>query len=188
MTDCGTIIVNCPEITCAADLQAAWTALCTEINSALDQLKACIESYELPECDITVMKDDLVADPLDCNMINFVGITYGAEGAICQLPYPSEGVVFRNGVGITAQPMGESYGWQSVAVVFATPFPTGCYTAHVQITSVGDVGHTGIQVGMFYEPIVQDDSITANGFTVWFKSDEFGASDYVYFRYLASGY
>jgi len=188
MADCGTITISCPEITCEADLQVAWTAMCTEVQSAIDQLKACIESYELPECDITVMKDDLVEDPLDCNMVDFTGIVYAAAAGVCQLPYPSEGVVFRKGTGMTALPMGETYGWQSVAIVFATPFPTGCYAPVVQITSVGTVSHLGVQVGMFYAPIIQDDSITANGFTVWFKSDEFAGSDYVYFRYFASGY
>lgn len=137
MADCGDITISCPEITCQADMQAAFTELCQEAQTAIDALKACIESYELPECDICAMKDDLVDCPIDCDMVDFTGITYGDEAGVCQLPYPAQvsDLQFRYGNAITAQ-NNERCGWHYDDIAFDTAFDTQCLGVFISPTAM----------------------------------------------------
>ena len=189
MADCTSPTLSVPDLTCASDLPTWATALVAAMQAAIDHVVGCIQDFEYPTCDICVLKDDLVNCPLDVDMIDFTDIVYADEGGIGVLPNPPGQMEHRYGTAQTPLPMGEEFGWQSVAVVFSTPFPTTCHQVDVQVTVADPVWTemTGPQVARLYHPIVQEDSITAAGFTVWFKSDEFGSLDYITFRYKAIG-
>ena len=189
MADCTSPTLSVPDLTCTSDLPTWATALVASAQAAIDHVVGCIQDFEYPQCDICVIKDDLVNCPLDVDMMDFTDIAWADDGGIGVLPYPPGQMEHRYGTAQTPLPMGEAFGWQSVAVTFSTPFPTICHQVDVQVTCAGPVWTvtTGIQVAMLYHPIVQEDSIGVTGFVVWFKSDEFGASDYITFRYKAVG-
>lgn len=184
MADCGEIVINCPDLTCEADIASKWAELCTELQSAIDQLKACIESYECPECDICVIKDDLVDCPLECTMVNFSGVAYGDVGGVCQLPYPTRaGLDFRHGVTTTGTKVSQC-SWISHPVVFDIPFDTICYGA-APVTAA--VGSGEIPVGEVTY-VIRDE--TKTGFTAWVMlgtCEDAEAEKYVTFKYLAWG-
>ena len=136
MADCGEITITAPTVTCESDLQTAFTEMAQQNQSAIDQLKACIESYELPECDICVLKDDLVDCPLDCDMIDFSGIQWGDEGDVCQLPYPNN-LVYRTGTETIDDLDGQDSDWPLFTFTFDTPFDTQCLGVFISFTAIG---------------------------------------------------
>ena len=192
MADCTSPTLSVPDLTCTSDLPTWATALVASTQAAIDHVVGCIQDFEYPTCDICVLKDDLVNCPLDVDMMDFTDIVYADEGGIGVLPNPLGGVEHRYGTGRTALAFDEDDPWQSVVVTFSTPFDTECNIAVVQITSVHKpwTVTSGVQVARIHSPIVQEDSITANGFTVWFKSDEVvdeADEEWVTFRYVAIG-
>jgi len=186
MSDCDTPTIDLPEITCIADLRTWGTQAESAIQAAVDHIIGCIQDFEIPEMDILKAKDDLVEDPLDCDMINFEGITYGDEGGVCQLPLPPTlgDYEFRHGTGLMTPAYGDA--WMSTAIVFSTPFTSECLVMLPVVTASGGCP-SGVNVdGNDYAIIVQEDKITANGCTVWIYRE--GDEDCtVSFRYFAIG-
>ena len=191
MADCDGYALPVPEITCASDLETWANTLVNELQNAIDHVIGCIKEFEYPECDICALKDDLVNCPLDCNMIEFTGVTYGEEAGVCRLPSPIGGLQPRYGSGITAVAIDSGSDWTvgAVDIVFDTPFDTECVFAKVQITSCHQVVTTptpGPNCGRHYHQIVQEELITKTGFRVMFKTIETD-DHWVTFRYIAWG-
>jgi hypothetical protein len=204
MADCDGYALPVPEITCASDLETWANTLVNELQNAFDHVIGCVKDSEYPECDICVLKDDLVSCPLECNMVDFAGVTYGEEGGPGQLPSPIGGLQPRYGCGVTEyctvpELIDVNSPWQigTFDVTFDTPFDTECVYAKVQITSCHEVITTptpGPNLGRHYHPILQEELITKTGFRVMFKTQEpevVGPGElgghYVTFRYLAWG-
>lgn len=187
MADCDIPTIDLPEITCIADLRTWGTQAESAIQAAIDHVVGCIQDFEIPEMDILKAKDDLVEDPLDCDMINFEGITYGDEGGVCQLPLPPNlgDYEFRTGTGLITPAY--SNAWRSTAIVFDTPFTSECLCVNPVVTaSLGCPSGVNVD-GDNYSIIVQEDSITANGATVWIYRSDFDNECTVSFRYFAIG-
>lgn len=193
MADCDTFVFSLPEITCVADLRTWGEQADAAIQAAIDHVIACIQDFEIPDLDICVSKDDLVECPIDCDMINFAGVTYAGEGGVCQLPLPPNlgDYEFRTGTGLITPPYGDA--WSSTAIVFDTPFTSECLCVNPVVTRVygcipEGCGPSGVDVeGNDYAIIVQESSITSAGATVWIYREHFGCDCNVFFRYFAIG-
>lgn len=187
---CEEFSLELPELTCVSDVQAFLAAFVLTMQAGLDHIIACVNNIELPVLDICVSKDDLVECPLDCDMINFEGATYGVEGGVCQLPLPPNlgEFEFRAGTGLITP--GYSNAWSSTAVVFDTPFSNECLCMNPVVTRVfGDECPSGVDVeGNDLAIIIQEGEITANGCTVWiYRADGNNRNCQVFFRYSALG-
>lgn len=187
MADCDTVVISLPEITCLADLKTWGTEAETVIQAAVDHIVGCIQDFEIPQLDICVSKDDLVECPLDCDMINFEGATYGETGGVCQLPNPPNlgDYEFRHGTGLISPAYGDA--WRSTAIVFSTPFSSELL--HVSVTVTASLGcPSGVNVdGNDYAIIVQQDAMTVNGCTVWIYREDISDDCTVAFTYFAIG-
>ena len=187
MADCDTFVFSLPEITCVADLRTWGEQADAAIQAAIDHVIACIQDFEIPQLDICVSKDDLVECPLDCDMINFEGATYGEEGGVCQLPLPPNlgDYEFRTGTGLMTPAYGDA--WSSTVIVFDTPFTSECLCVNPVVTaSLGCPSGVNVD-GNDYAIIVQEDKITTTGCTVWIYRADFDNDCTVSFRYFAIG-
>jgi len=197
MADCTSPTLSVPDLTCTSDLPTWATALVASAQAAIDHVVGCIQDFEYPQCDICVLKDDLVNCPLDVDMMDFTDIAWADEGGIGVLPYPPQAgdYEFRSGVGETTDRVCETgctvadsiAGWAYVAIVFATPFPSTC--VHVSVTPYDSFDCNGGICGDAYQiraPWVINKSTT--GCTVLIKGDEFAKSSKIRFTYLAAGY
>lgn len=187
MADCDIPTIDLPEITCVADLRTWGTQAESAIQAAIDHIVACILDVAIPEMDICAAKDDLVECPLDVDMINFEGIGWGDEGGVGQLPLPPNlgDYEFRHGTGLITPAY--SNAWRSTAIVFSTPFSSECLVMLPVVTaSLGCPSGVNVD-GNDYAIIVQEDTITANGCTVWIYRDDFDNECTVSFRYFAVG-
>lgn len=179
MADCDTPTLSVPVLTCAADLPNWATQLVASMQAAINQAIGCIQDFEYPECDICVLKDDLVNCPLDVDMIDFTDIAWADDGGIGVMPYPTQaGLDFRYGTGTWVN---VTDGWVSVAIVFDTPFANEAYgiTIQPQLYSEG----TG-----FYQTYNSHvTALTVNGATVWIIMAEADEDRDLPFYYLAWG-
>ncbi len=132
MADCDGYALPVPDINCFSDFEAFAQALTNTLQAAMDHIVGCVNDFQYPECDICVLKDDLVSCPLDCNMIDFEGITYGATGDVCRLPLPTGGLQTRSGTGISDHRIVDAEEGVSVSVVFDTAFDTECVHVDIQ--------------------------------------------------------
>jgi len=184
MADCTAPTLSVPDLGCFDNPQTWAGSLVTELQSAIDHMVGCIADFEYPQCDICVMADDLIACPLVANMIDFSAVTWAEDGEQGVMPYqPNVGDdTFRYGSG-TITP-GYRNSWDSVAVVFSTPFPASCHVVLPVVTASGGCP-SGIDIdGNDYAIMVKDK--TVNGCTVWIYRE--GDDDCtVTFDYLAYG-
>jgi len=132
------------------------------------------------------MKDDLVDDPLDCDMINFEGATYGDTGGVCRLPNPANlgNLEFRYG-SATISPAYGGGSWAAVAITFDPAFTS---TLHVCLPVVTGsfLCPSGVNIdGNDYAIMVKDK--TAAGCTVWIYREDDTNDCTVTFDYLAVG-
>jgi hypothetical protein len=197
MADCDSPTLSVPTLACVDDLPAWATALVASLQAAIDHVVGCVVDFAYPQCDICVLKDDLVSCPLIVSMIDFTDITYDDEGGVGVLPYPDRaGLDFRYGTGTTAEHFFNT--WRSAVVTFDTPFETECVWVGVTAVSEDPCYHSdeaenceasGVHVEEVQGIIVQEDTISTTGFTVWFRrgSEDLSCSCYVNFRYLAAG-
>ena len=188
---CEGFNLELPELTCISDIQAWMAAFMLTMQSGVDHIIACVNNIELPVLDICAIKDDLPSCPLDCDMMNFIGITYAEEGGVCQLPLPPNlgDFEFRTGTGLITP--GYSNAWKSTAVVFDTPFTAECLCMNPVVTRVfGEGCPSGVDVeGNDLAIIVQESEITANGCVVYiYRADGNNRDCKVFFRYFAIGH
>jgi hypothetical protein len=184
MADCDGFTLPVPDINCFSDLEAFAQALTNSLQAGLDHVVACVNDFEYPECDICVLKDDLKKCPLDCQMIDFIGVTYAEEGDVCILPLPTGGLQTRSGTGVSDHRIVDAEEGVSISVVFDTPFDTECVHVDLECTNV-------IENKMeLMHPIVTAKSKT--GFTVyWEREDTYVGpdpqGDFIEFTYVAFG-
>lgn len=190
MADCDIPTISLPEITCLADLREWGVQAEAVIQAAVDHIVGCIQDFEIPQLDICVSKDDLVECPLDCDMINFEGATYGETGGPCRLPNPPNlgDLEFRWG---KEQSACVSTGWVLDNVVFDTPFDTECHYVGITLNRAYDSDcHTepgsAEQIMKVYAPMVR--GISATGFSVYFIGAESLASRKLTYFYFALGH
>ena len=198
MADCTSPTLSVPDLTCTSDLPTWATAFVASVQAAIDHAVGCIQDFEYPQCDICVLKDDLVNCPLDVDMMDFTDIAWADEGGIGVLPYPPQSgdYEFRAGAGNITPSYGDA--WRSTAITFDTPFPAQC--VHVSVTptktyACASSGHSSAScvsgvniVGQGYGIMVQEDSISPTGCTVWIYRDDYDCNCSVSFTYLAAGY
>jgi len=186
MADCNDFTISIGDLSCTENPKAWATALVAQVQAFIDQVVACIRDAPATWCDICAMKAALLQCPLSCNTINFEGIQYAEEAGICRIPWPT---ILDARYGKAVSPAMELDGWVEVNVLFDRPFTTECVFAEVQITSCHEVITTptpGPNCGRHWEPIIQEETITKTGFTVWFKTLE-PTTHYVTFRWMAWG-
>ena len=186
MADCDSPTLSVPDLTCAADLSSWATDLVAAMQAAIDHVVGCVQDFEYPECDICVLKDDLVNCPLIPSMIDFADIAWDDEGGVGTMPYPPSisDYMFRHGTGIITPAYSEA--WSSVAVPFDTPFPTQCLLVLPVVTQSGEGGETCAAVGgNDYAIIVRDKTVA--GCTVWIFRQDIDADCTVHFDYFAVG-
>ena len=185
MADCDSPTLSVPDLTCAADLSSWATDLVAAMQAAIDHVVGCVQDFEYPTCDICVMKDDLVSCPLIPSMIDFGDIAWDTEGGVGTMPYPPSvsDYTFRHGTGIITPAYSEA--WQSVAIVFSTPFPAELYSVHVTVTQSGGGGSCAAVGGNDYAIIVRDKTVT--GCTVWIFRQDITMDCTVSFDYFAVG-
>lgn len=187
---CGAFSLEFPDLTCVTDIQAFLAAFMQSVQAGFDHVIACTNNIELPVLDICAIKADLIACPLDCDMMDFTGATYDEEGGICKLPLPPNlgDFEFCTGTGLITP--GYSNTWGSTAVVFNPPFTTECLSMNPVVTRVfGEGCPSGVDVeGNDLAIIVEEGEITANGATVWiYRADGNNYDCKVFFRYFAIG-
>jgi len=183
MADCDIPVISLPSITCLADLKEWGVQAEAALQAAIDHVVGCVQGFEIPDLDICVSKDDLITCPITCNMMDFEGATYADVGGVCQLPLPPNlgDYEFRHGTGLITP--GYRNAWRSTAIVFSTPFTTELLHMAVTVTSAPG-GDSGVDVnGEGYGIIVQLDSMSANGCTVWIyrTGDEDSTVTFTYF-------
>jgi len=186
---CEGFNLELPELTCISDIQAWMAAFMLTMQAGVDHIVACVNNIELPYLDICVSKDDLIECPLDCDMLNFEGVTYAEEGGVCKLPFPPNlgDYEFRTGTGLITP--GYTH-WKSTAVVFDEPFTNECLCVNPVVTRVfGEGCPSGVDVeGNDLAIIVQEGEITASGCVVWiYREDPNARNCKVFFRYFAIG-
>jgi hypothetical protein len=186
MADCTAPTLSVPELGCFDNPQTWATDLVQEIQDAINHLVGCITDFEYPECDICVLKADLVACPLAANMMDFSTVVWGENGGAGEIPYPpalSDEIEFRYG-SATITPAYRN-AWRSVAVTFSTPFTSTCRVVLPVVTSSGGCP-SGINIdGNDYAIMVKDK--TAAGCTVWIYRTDSTNDCTVTFDYVAYG-
>ena len=189
MADCTAPTLSVPTLGCFDNPQTWAGDLVQEMQDAIDHLVGCIVDFEYPQCDICVMKSDLVDCPLAANMMDFATITWGEDGGQGVMPLPPNlgDLDFRYGTGQT-ECTGEGYPTDTIVITFDTPFDTECLFADVvygEATDCCEGSSGGINVIHMYSALVRN--ITAAGFTFWPCDDSFGISCKVSYRYFALG-
>jgi len=160
--------------------------LVQEIQDAINHLVGCITDFEYPQCDICVMKADLVACPLAANMMDFSTVVWGEDGGPGEMPLPPNlaSFEFRYGSGTVTPAYNNT--WQSAAITFSTPFTSICHVVTPVVTGMPG-GDSGVDTnGMLRGIIVRDK--TAAGCTVWIhRYDANMINSVVNFDYFAFG-
>lgn len=188
MAGCDTVSLTTSPLTCTQSPKAWATALVADAQTQLDYIVSCIRDTPAVWCDICQMKAALTGDPLAYNMVDFSNIQYAATAAVCRIPWPYL-LQPRWGRATSAEKI-ELDGWLPITVLFDPPFDTHCVLAKVRITSCHQymtLPTPGPQCAMQWVAIVQEDSISTTGFTVWFKSAD-PDRRYLTFRWIAWGY
>ena len=197
MADCVVPTLSVPDLTCISDLPTWAAALVNEIQSGLNHMVGCIEDFEYPQCDICVLKDDLVECPISVQMIDFSGISYDDDAGIGVLPKPEslEGLIFKYGIRTTDKFTNQNGPWADLAVTFDEPFPNSCeYIGITCLEAVGDRNPYpdweegcagGFNLMPVHAPFVRDK--TAAGFTAWFLGNDYDCEARIKFMFLAAG-
>ena len=186
MADCTAPTLSVPTLGCFDNPQTWAADLVQEMQDAIDHLVGCIVDFEYPQCDICVMKSDLVDCPLAANMMDFATITWGEDGGQGVMPLPPSlaNYEFRYGSGTVSPEYNQA--WRSVAITFATPFPSTCHVVTPVVTGMPG-GPSGVDVNGILSGIVVRDK-TAAGCTVWiYRYDSNMIDSVVNFDYFALG-
>jgi hypothetical protein len=168
------------------DNPETWASdLVTEIQDAINHLVGCINDFEYPQCDICVLKDDLVSCPLSVNMIDFSDLSWDEDGGPGTMPYPPTlgNLQFRTGDGEVTPAFRNA--WRSVAITFSTPFDSLCHVVLPVITAMPG-GPSGVDINGDSCAIVIRDK-TAAGCTVWIYREDSTNDSTVEFDYFAVG-